>query len=83
MVELHISMDKMAPVQQNREMNHEKPKHDKAPVINLQATWTLMVPTNTLMMFQTLAIIIYQHHQENYQKSTWFITILFKLGTHF
>ena len=29
MVEPHISMDKMASVQQNREMNHENPKHDE------------------------------------------------------
>lgn len=28
MVEPHVSMDKMAPVQQNREMNHENPKRD-------------------------------------------------------
>lgn len=29
--ELHQSMDKMASVQQNREMSHENLKHDRAP----------------------------------------------------
>lgn len=39
-VEPHVSMDKMASVQHNREMNHENPKHDEAPV-NQPATLKL------------------------------------------
>lgn len=56
MVELRVSMDKMSPVQQNIERNHENPKHDEAPIINLKATGTIL--PNTPLMFSNSGIII-------------------------
>lgn len=45
MVEPHVSIDRMASVQQNREMNHENPKRDETHV-KQPATWnsTLFLP---------------------------------------